>query len=104
MDETNYYANAHSIEHYHAEIMQRGRSRGTGCVCLSQRPVNINNMILSESQHFFIFTLSLDDDIVKLKGVIPKDMHKAMYNLDEFQYVYAGTNRIRNVCDPVVMK
>lgn len=103
VDEAGYYTTAHSIEHYHREIMTRGRSRGVGIVNLTQRPMWINNLLISEAQHLFVFVLNLDKDIQKLKGVLPKDMHVELYDLPEFYFIYAGTNRIRQVCSPVTI-
>jgi len=103
VDEASYYCTGHSIEHYHRELMTRGRSRGVGVVNLTQRPMWINNLIISEAQHLFVFVLNLDKDIQKLKGVLPKDMHAILYELPEFHYIYAGTNRIRQVCPPVTI-
>ena len=103
VDEANYFADANSIEQYHRELLTRGRSRGCGVVNLSQRPVGVHNLCISEAQHLFIFNLNLDRDILKLKAVLPRDMHEALYELKDFEYIYSGTNRIRRICKPVRM-
>lgn len=102
VDEAGYYSDASNIQEYQAEIMQRGRSRGTGIINVAQRPVNIHNLLISEAEHVFMFSLNLEKDIEKLKAVVPKDMHAQMYELKEFEYIYCGTNRIRKLCCPVV--
>ena len=103
VDEANYFANASSIEMYHKELLTRGRKRGCGLVNLSQRPVGVHNLCISEAQHLIVFALNLDNDILKLKAVLPRDMHDALYNLKDFEYIYSGQNRIRRVCKPVRM-
>lgn len=103
VDECNYFADAHSIQMYHKELLTRGRSRGAGVVNLSQRPVGVHNLCISEAQHLIVFNLNLDNDIMKLKAVLPRDMHKALYELKDFEFIYSGTNRIRRVCPPVRM-
>ena len=101
VDEANYFADASNIEAYHRELLTRGRSRGCGVVNLSQRPVGVHNLCISEAQHLIIFNLNLDNDILKLKAALPRDMHESLYNLGEFEFIYSGTNRIRKVCKPV---
>lgn len=103
VDEANYFATSSSIEPYHRELLTRGRSRGCGVVNLSQRPVGVHNLCISEAQHLIIFNLNLENDILKLKAALPRDMHDKLYNLNEFEYIYSGTNRIRRVCKPVRM-
>ena len=103
VDESNYFADSSNIELYHRELLTRGRSRGVGVVNLSQRPVGVHNLCISEAQHLIVFNLNLDNDVKKLKAVLPRDMHEALYNLKDFEFIYSGTNRIRRICKPVRM-
>lgn len=88
VDEASFYTDSWSIEKWHKEIMVRGRSRNVGIVNLSQRPKEISNFLISESDHQFVFKLMLDSDIEKLKGIIPKRYHKEMYSMKLYHFLY----------------
>lgn len=88
VDEVTAVCNQHQMTTFHKEIMVRGRTRNVGIVNLSQRPKEIPNNIITESEHQFIFKLSLDSDIIKLKGIIPKKYHEQMYNLKLYHFIY----------------
>jgi len=58
--------NPHRIPRMLKAIYTRGRSRNTTCWSLSQRSSEIPNIILSNTQVFFIFQMNLEADRIKL--------------------------------------
>ena len=58
MDEV-YFICFPRVSEWHEKLIRMGRSRGIGLVHLTQRPSYIDNLILSESEHFIIYRLQL---------------------------------------------
>jgi hypothetical protein len=54
--------NPQKIPFHYMSILTRGRSRNTNVFSLTQRPKNIPMQILSESTHYFVFRLNLEQD------------------------------------------
>lgn len=67
-DELPNHATATKWSDHLQQIYQTGRSFGVGSLALSQRPVNIPNFVLSESQHIFVAYTQLKSDREKLEG------------------------------------
>src|SRR5690606_17109539 len=57
------------IPEYYKACLTRGRELGIGVWSLSQRPAKIALEILSESTHFFIFRLNLQEDRKRLREI-----------------------------------
>ena len=104
LDEAQYYATATHIERFHKEILMRGRSRGVGIVNCTQRPMGCNNLLLSESEHFFIFKLNLDGDIGKVASMVPADTLNNIYSLQQYYFIYAGVYGEGFVHKPIMIK
>lgn len=69
-------------------ILTRGRERGITCLMATQRPAEIPQFILSESETYYIFTLQMPQDkerIRKIKG-IPET---AIEDLGKFEFLIA---------------
>lgn len=69
-------------------ILTRGRERGITCLMATQRPAEIPQFILSESESYYIFKLQMPQDkerIRKIKG-IPE---AAIEDLDKFEFLIA---------------
>ena len=73
---------------YHEILIRLGRRRNAAIWHCIQRPSRINPYIISESQHYFVFTLMLKVDRDKLTGVIGETAQDAN-TLDKFQFIYA---------------
>jgi len=52
--------------HYHA-ILTRGREHGISTYSSTQRPMSLPNVILSESEHWYIFRLTMPGDRKKVE-------------------------------------
>ncbi len=76
------------IEPWHEQIMTLGRERGVGIVNLTQRPRRCHNTVISEAEHFFIFRLQLEDDIAKLKNILPKKYIRIVPTLPYHHCIY----------------
>lgn len=70
-------------------ILTRGRERGITCIMATQRPKEIPQFILSESENFYVFQLQMPQDkeaIEKIKG-IPAS---AIERLRKFEFMVAS--------------
>ena len=73
--------------HYHA-ILTRGRERGNGLLSSTQRPMQIPSVIMSESEFWYVFRLSMPGDRKKVQDTIgvPGDV---IGSLPKHQFIYA---------------
>lgn len=55
--------------HYHS-ILTRGRERGNGLLSATQRPMLIPNVIMSESENWYVFRLNMEGDRKKIEQAI----------------------------------
>lgn len=101
VDEASYYTSSFEICHFHKEIMMRGRSKGVGIVNCSQRPMGCHNLLISEADVFFVFKLTLDGDVKKLKSMIPKKYHSTMESMPMMHYIYSDVNGINFAGKPI---
>jgi hypothetical protein len=51
-----------------------GRERGIGMLHATQRPANIPGILLSESEHFYVFRLEKLDDRRRMAEMMPEDV------------------------------
>lgn len=70
IDEAASITSVNHLEYYHKIILTQGRAFNIGMINLAQRPREIHNTLISESEHLFIFSLNLETDIVKIKQSI----------------------------------
>lgn len=72
--------NSQTIPTYYKAILTRGRSRETSIWTLTQRPMGLSPLILSQSTHFFVFNLQLEQDRKKITDVtgVPQFMKKPL--------------------------
>jgi hypothetical protein len=68
--EAMFYATAATILPELKRIMVAGAGLGIVAWNLTQRPVGVHNVLLSESRHVFVFDLALEDDRRKVAGVV----------------------------------
>lgn len=61
--------NSQTIPEFYKAILTRGRSRNTSVWSLTQRPVGLAPIIMSQSTHYFIFNLQLNQDREKVADV-----------------------------------
>ena len=101
VDEVSFISTSHKIPKYYKEILQRGRSRNVGAVSLTQRPKEIPNAVISESDHQFCFKLNLKTDREKLYTMIPEDYHERMDTIQEYHFIYNNIYSGASVHPPV---
>jgi hypothetical protein len=85
--------NAHKIPRFLKAIYTRGRSRMTTLWACSQRCNEIPNIILANTQVFFVFTMNLEADRKKL--VMMTDQKDFMYKPEKFYFWFykIGNNK-----------
>lgn len=77
------------IPFYYKGILTRGRERGIACFSATQRPMDIPNVILSESEFYFVFQLRLDADrekVEKITGI----RREYQAELEDFEFFIAN--------------
>ena len=80
--------NLGEFTYWHEKIIRMGRTRGVGIWHLIQRPCFIpSNYILSETEHFFLFKLSLKSDRKKVEGFIGEKAEE-LRTIKEYHYLY----------------
>ena len=68
-------------------ILSRGRERGISAIISTQRPRRIPILLLSESEHFYIFRLNHPSDrgvVYEITGVTPEEQSE----LKNYQFIY----------------
>lgn len=91
IDETYSVTNGDDIGHYYQACLTRGRERGISVFSSTQRPMSIPQEILSESEHFFIFTLSLPQDRKKIREIVPLS-DDSIRGLHKREFFYATSD------------
>lgn len=78
-------------DHYHA-ILTRGRERGTGLLSATQRPMRIPSVIMSESENWYVFRLSMPGDRKKVEETIGIDSEE-IAGLSKRYFFFAFADR-----------
>jgi energy-coupling factor transporter ATP-binding protein EcfA2 len=74
-------------DYYHA-LLTRGRERNSGVLSASQRPIRIPNVIMSESEFWYVFRLSMPADRKKVEDTIALDSD-AIAGLQKREFFFA---------------
>ena len=69
VDEVSSVVSGQNAPYWFGEIQRLGRKYNVGCISLTQRPMKLDQTLLSESEHMFIFKLKMDQDRVKIAKV-----------------------------------
>jgi hypothetical protein len=88
VDEVSRYATPSKIEYWHNVLISQGRSYNVGNINIAQRPRFVHNSVMSEAEHYFIFSLNLDTDIKKLETFMGKQAGNEIRALPEFHFLY----------------
>lgn len=86
---------------WHRNLIRMGRSKKIGIWHIIQRPTFIDNYVLSESEHFFIFQLQLKSDKDKIAGVVGEEVIPAIEDLDQYEFVYYSPKEGMKVFGPI---
>ncbi len=70
-------------------IYTRGRELNIGAWASTQRPVSVPLVCLSESEHYFMFRLSMDDDRSRMAEFMTQEVREPIKDLHGFFYMYA---------------
>ena len=73
---------------WHRTLIRMGRRKGIGMWHIFQRPHFVDNFVLSEAEHYFVFKLLLKSDKDKIAGVIGEEIIPELENLEQYQFVY----------------
>lgn len=75
-----------------AALWTRGREYGIGVWCCTQRPAWVPLFALSESDHFFMFRLTLDEDRKRMAAFMGAEVLKPI--TDKYGFYYASASSI----------
>lgn len=111
VDESSAISTPVKIQYWHKMLVTQGRSYNVGAINVSQRPRDIHNTLISESEHFFVFSLNLETDISKLRQqlgdaadeirVLP-ERHFLYYNVKQNKaYIFKPVRKLLETPTPV---
>jgi hypothetical protein len=70
-------------------IYTRGRELNIGAWAATQRPVSVPLVTLSESEHFFMFRLTMDDDRARMAEFMTQVVREPIQDRHGFYYMFA---------------
>lgn len=69
VDEVFAVTHGQDLPFYYKGCLTRGREKGVEVYSATQRPKDIPQVILSESEHYYVFKLRLEQDRLKIKTI-----------------------------------
>ena len=87
VDEAAMISTPTKILYWHKILVTQGRSYNVGIIDVSQRPRDLHNTLISESEHLFVFALSLETDVLKLRQQMGTAADE-IYYLPEYHFLY----------------
>jgi len=88
VDEVHTFCNKRQISYEFNELITKGGNRNVGFIGTSQSVMQVSNIILGNTMHFFIFRTALPNDVEWLGKFIPKDVIKQSQYLPPYAYLY----------------
>jgi len=88
VDEAQSFMTGQQTPYWFGEIQRLGREYDIGCISLTQRPKEIPQTLLSESEHMFIFKLKLKQDRIKIMEVCGEYVDEIENYEGEYPNVY----------------
>lgn len=88
IDEVYSVSSRGQIPHFYRAILTRGREMGICTISSTQRPMEIPQFVLSESEHYYVFRMRLPQDKDKVKKIIGLD-NERIEALEKYQFFYA---------------
>lgn len=89
VDEVMGITSGDEMPRYYRAINTRGRELGIGLLSATQRPTRIPQVILSEAETFFVFSVQLPQDIVKVEEITGERLPTLRGH--EFAYARVGS-------------
>lgn len=87
IDEVASFVSGQKAPYWFGEVQRLGRKYNVGCISLTQRPMDIPQTLLSESEHMIIFRLKLEQDRIKIERVCGEHVDFEIGD-DEYPSVY----------------
>ena len=86
VDEAMSVTTASQIPYWYAEIIHVGRELNLGVISVSQRPMDIHNLLISEADHIIAFRVELEGDRKKIAGKVGQEAMK-LGELPKYYYM-----------------
>ena len=100
IDETASVTTANIVPHWYGECMRLGRIRGIGMVCVTQRPMQVSNLMFSEADLVVSFRLNLYNDSLKIAQIAGERIVPTVMSLDEYCFIVSDGHETQ-VCTPL---
>lgn len=94
IDEAMSVCTSYKIPFYYKACLTRGRELGVSCWNCTQRPSGVNQLIMTESMHWFIFRLNAATDRKKLVECSGNDLLNSNIKGHDFIYYNADKNNL----------
>ena len=101
IDEATAICDSYNILPGHNAILKRGREHNIGHWASTQQPVNVNNAIFSESEHYFLFRTQIQGHRDKLAGFMGDIVRRQIDGAAKYHYFYFNPE---SMDDAVLMK
>ncbi len=88
IDELSNFMSGQKAPYWFRRIQQVGRKHGVGCISLTQRPKDIPQILLSESEYKFVFRLELEQDCEKIESICGKRINGVENLAGDYPSVY----------------
>ena len=79
-----------TFPHWYQAVLTRGRSLGIRTISCTQRPSRIPISVLSESEHYAVFQLQMEEDRAKMAGLIGREVLAEKIPEHSFWYYNVG--------------
>lgn len=79
------------IPHYYHACLTRGREMGISVFSSTQRPMLIPQVILSESEHYYVFRLQLPQDKKRIREIVNLESSQ-IENLPKYLFYYGSSD------------
>lgn len=97
LDEAGQVAGGSKPSPWVATVWQRGREYGVGAIAVTQRPVWVPRLFISEADHVFQFRLQLEDDRVYMSKMLGPQVADPIPTGDKYGFWYWDSER----ADPI---
>ena len=86
VDEAMSVTTANLIPYWYKELIHVGGEMGLGVISISQRPMDVHNLPISEAEHLISFRLELEGDRKKIAGKVEQEAMK-LGELPKYYYM-----------------
>jgi ABC-type dipeptide/oligopeptide/nickel transport system ATPase component len=91
VDEVYSVVRGESIPHYYNAVLTRGRELGISTISSTQRPKKIPQVVLSESENYYVFRLQLPQDRQRVREIVALS-NERMLALNKHEFFFGSAD------------